>query len=242
MAFKLCGMTELLFLKDSYQKTCVSIIQRVGNQKTVWLDQTVLYPQGGGQPADFGQLIRGNDVFSVVSVKKNGLDVAIEVDKIGLKDGESVECRLDWKRRFALMRMHTSAHVLAKVILDETGSLITGNQLGEAESRMDFNVTNFDSDTANSFIQKANGVLKQRLEITINFLKREEALLRPELVRLKDIMPPNLPVWRIVGIGGFDVQADGGTHVQNTIEVGEMELVRIENKGKQNRRIYWKLK
>lgn len=234
-------MTELLFLKDAYAKTCLSKVLRIDNERFIFLDQTVLYPQGGGQPCDLGQLRRGNDVFSVVAIKKNGPDAVVEVDRLGLQQGQTVECVVDWPRRYSLMRMHTSAHVLAKVILDETGSLITGNQLGEHESRMDFNVTNFDSDTANSFIQKANAALRQNLEIKIDFLDREEALLHPELVRLKDIMPPNLPVWRIVAIGDLDVQADGGTHVQNTKEVGEMELLRVENKGKENRRIYWKL-
>ncbi|MFH0954885.1 MAG: alanyl-tRNA editing protein [Candidatus Micrarchaeota archaeon] len=235
-------MTELLFLKDSYQKSCSSKVIRVDKERFVVLNQTVFYPQGGGQPFDLGIIAAGNERFNVLSVKKNGSDVVVEVDKAGLKEGLTVECHLDWIRRFALMRMHTSAHILAKVIWDQTGSLITGNQLDLQQTRLDFNVEEFDADIANSFVQKANSVVKQNLPVTIDFLPREEAINRPELVRLKDIMPPNLAVWRIISIGEYDVQADGGTHVANTSEIGELELIRVENKGKENRRIYWKLR
>ncbi len=235
-------MTELLYLKDHYRKSCESRVIEVLNQKMVIVDQTVFYPQGGGQPSDTGVLRRQNEEFRVLSAKKQGENVALEVNQIGLKPQDLVQQEIDWNRRYALMRMHTSAHILANVISNETGSLITGNQLGETESRMDFNVTEFNAGIAQSFIEKANELIRQKLPVFIEFLERERALARPELVRLKDIMPPNLPVWRIVSIGNVDVQADGGTHVANTSEIGFMELLRTENKGKENRRIYWTLK
>lgn len=234
-------MTKELYWQDSYQKKCSSTIVSMASEKLAVMDQTVFYPQGGGQPSDTGVLRRGNEEFRVVFTKKVGPDIALELDKTGLKEGDSVETELDWSRRYKLMRMHTSAHILAKVIFDATGSLITGNQLGENESRMDFNVAEFNKEIAESFIAKANQIVQQDLEVKAEFLEYEKAMQRPELFRLKDVLPKNIPLLRIVSIGDFDVQADGGTHVRNTPEIGMLKLLKIENKGKENRRKYWTL-
>jgi misacylated tRNA(Ala) deacylase len=234
-------MTKELYWQDSYQKKCSGRIQVLASEKLVVVDQTVFYPQGGGQPSDKGVLRRGNEEFTVLFTKKVGPDIALEVDKTGLKEGESIETELDWNRRYKLMRMHTSAHILAKVIFDETGSLITGNQLDTEQSRMDFNVTEFNAGIAQEYLDKANKVIAEKLEVTANVMPYAEAMKKSELFRLKDVLPKTIPELRIVSIGNFDVQADGGTHVRNTKEIGQLKLERVENKGKENRRIYWTL-
>src|SRR3989344_6247557 len=151
-------MTKPLYWQNAYQKTATARILRMENQTNAVLDSNIFYPQGGGQPPDSGTLVRNQETFLVLNAKKNGEEIVLTLDKIGLKTGDTVECTLDWNKRYSLMRMHTSAHILAKVIFDQTGSLITGNQLGEKESRMDFNVTEFNRETAESFIEKANAV------------------------------------------------------------------------------------
>ncbi len=234
-------MTKELYWQDSYQKKCQSKVVSLASEKLAIVDQTVFYPQGGGQPSDTGKLLRENEEFRVIFTKKIGQDIALEVDKPGLKQGDSVECELDWNRRYKLMRMHTAAHVLAKIIFDETGSLITGNQLDAEQSRMDFNVTEFNAGIAQGYIDKANKVIQENLEVAAMVMLFAEAMKKPELFRLKDVLPKNIPELRIVSIGKFDVQADGGTHVRNTKEIGKLKLTRIENKGKENRRIYWTL-
>ncbi len=234
-------MTKELYWRDSYQKKCQSKVVSLASEKLAIVNQTVFYPQGGGQPTDTGKLLRENEEFRVIFTKKIGQDIALEVDKSGLKQGDSVECELDWNRRYKLMRMHTAAHVLAKIIFDETGSLITGNQLDAEQSRMDFNVTEFNVGIAQGYLDKANKVIQENLEVAATVMPFAEAMKKPELFRLKDVLPKNIPELRIVSIGNFDVQADGGTHVRNTKEIGKLKLTRIENKGKENRRIYWTL-
>lgn len=233
-------MTEKIYLDDSYSQDCEASVTKVeGN--FVNLNKSILYPQGGGQPSDTGKIIRGKETFNVVIGKQRDGDVAYEVDKKGLQVGDSVKVILDWEPRFKYMRMHTSAHILAGVINKEIGALITGNQLGLEESRMDFNVDEFDKELLKSFEAKTNEVIQQGLEITVSSEEREKALARPELFRLKDVLPKDIPVLRIVAIGDFDIQADGGTHVKNTKEIGTFKITNFKNKGKDNRRVYWKL-
>lgn len=234
-------MTKELFWENAYMQKCTARVQEASEGKFIVLDQSIFFPQGGGQPSDKGTLKCNGEVFNLMSAKRTGEKISLEVDKEGLKTGDTVECELDWKRRYALMRMHTSAHVLSQVIFLELGSLSTGNQLEETQSRMDFNVANYSQELVHGLIGKANEVLAQGLEVKTEFVKREKALARPELFKLKDVAPKDLQEFRLVSIGGFDVQADGGTHVKNTREVGKIKFLRAENKGKENRRIYWTL-
>jgi misacylated tRNA(Ala) deacylase len=159
----------------------------------------------------------------------------------GLSVGDEVKCVIDWGLRYKHMRMHTSAHILAAIIFQETKTLITGNQLGSEESRMDFSVKDFDRTYLTSIQDKANEIVAKDLPIIISFEEREKALERKELFRLKDKLPKDIPVFRILSIGDFDVQADGGTHVRSTKEVGKIVITDMKNKGAENRRIYWKL-
>jgi len=233
-------MTEKIFLNDPYLKECEATVTKAEG-KFIVLDKSIIYPQGGGQPADTGKIMRGNNVFNIVFAKSFGESISHEVDKEGLKTGDKVKVFVDWEKRYNHMRMHTSAHILAGVINKEIGALITGNQLGEEESRMDFNVPEFDHAYLKTFEDKTNEIIMQGLETKIAYEEREKALQRPELFRLKDVLPKEIPILRIVSIGSFDIQADGGTHVKNTREIGKLKIFNFKNKGKENRRIYWKL-
>jgi len=234
-------MTELIYMNDCYAKEVDATVKKVDG-KFVVLDKTIFYPQGGGQPTDTGKLIKNGEEYQVVFAKKVGPDVSHEVDKEGLQVGDTVHCVLDWDNRHMLMRMHTAAHILSEIFHKETGALITGNQLKMDKSRIDFSLENFDREKINEYVAKANEIVNKDLPIKIYTLPREEAMKIPSVTKLANVLPPAVKELRIVEIVGFDVQADGGTHVNSTKEVGEIEVVSAENKGKNNRRVYFKLK
>ena len=234
-------MTEMLWLKDSYMKEFDAVVQSVAQGKFVVLDKCVFYTQGGGQPSDTGFLEKNGKGMRVVFSKKTGNDVSLEVEACDLKEGDRIKGILDWDKRYKLMRMHTASHMLSAVIFNETGSLITGNQLGEEKSRMDFNIEEFDRSLLLSLEEKGNQAVKDAIDVTVSFMPTEEAFKNEKLFRLKDVLPPGLKELRIVQIGELDIQADGGTHVKNTSEVGKIKITKLENKGANNRRIYFTL-
>lgn len=234
-------MTELLYMVDCYLKEFEAVVTKVDG-KFIVLDKTAFYPQGGGQPADTGRLIKDNEEFNVVFAKKIGADVSHEVDREGLKQGDKVKGVLDWDRRYLLMRNHTAAHILCEVIHKETGALITGNQLNTEKSRIDFSLENFDRKALHSYAEKANEIVNKDLPIKIYTMPRDEAFNLPAITKLANVLPPAVKELRIVEIEGFDIQADGGTHVKSTKEIGEIEIIDAENKGKNNRRLYYRLK
>lgn len=233
-------MTELLYMEDCFLKEFdASVVSVEGN--LIELDRTAFYPLGGGQPNDTGKIFLDEKEFSVKGVFKKGDKVFHEVDKEGLKPGDRVKGIIDWERRYKLMRMHTAAHLLSEIINRETKALITGNQLGLERSRIDYNLEKFDRDKILECAEKVNEIIKKDLPVKIYFLKREEALKIPNISKLAKFIPPNLPELRIVEIEGVDIQADGGTHVKRLGEIGKIKIVKMENKGKNNRRIYYEL-
>ena len=233
-------MTDLLFLSDSYSREFSARVVSVHEGVFVELDRTLFYHFGGGQLCDLGRITRGNFEFNVVDViKKDGL-VLHKVDKQGLSSGDSVKGVIDWDRRFKLMRMHTSAHIFSTVVFNSTGALCTGNQLGLDESRMDFS-SDIDELLAEKFAAEANFIIGKDLDVSVKFVLRDEALLIPGVVKLKDKSPPPVDPLRLVIIGDFDSEADGGTHVKNTSEIGKIVISRVENKGKLRKRVYWRL-
>ena len=234
-------MTELLYLNDSYLKAFEAKVVSVTDGKFVVLDKCAFYPQGGGQPSDTGCLEKEGIKMKVVFAKKIGGDVSLQVENCELTEGDVVKGVLDWEKRYKFMRMHTTAHILSAVIFKELGCLITGNQLGEEKSRMDFNVEDFDRDLILSFEEKANNEIKKNVPVTISVMPTEEAFKNESLFRLKDILPKGLKELRIVKIGDIDIQADGGTHVKNTSEIGKVKIIKLENKGSNNKRIYFTL-
>ncbi len=234
-------MTKALFLADSYLKECDAVVVSVTEGKFVVLDETVFYAKGGGQPNDTGKIVKGSETFNVVYVGKFSGEISHEVDHAGLVAGDKVHCVLNWERRYKLMRSHTAAHVFASLLNKGTGALITGNQLEEDHVRFDFSLEAFDKDLLKAYLDKANELFVKDIPVKWYELPREEALKIPGVVKMAGAFPPDIPVLRIVEIEGVDRQADGGTHVRNLREVGKIELLKTENKGKSNRRIYFKV-
>jgi len=213
------------------------VISVEGNR--VVLDQTAFYPRGGGLVSDVGKLNGAN----VTEVVKENEEVFHVVDNPGLfKVGESAHGVLDWERRYRVMKMHTTAHILCAIVNRETGALITGNQINPDESRIDFNLDQFDREKLSDYVAAANAVVTRGVDVRTYFMKREEALATPGLVKLANALPPSVDELRIVQIGDVDTQADGGVHVANTKEIGEIVIDKAENKGKSNRRVYFSLK
>ena len=234
-------MTKALYLVDSYLKEADANVVSVKDSKYVVLDQTIFYPNGGGQPFDTGKILRDGIDFGVVYVGKFSGEISHEVDHAGLQAGDRVHLVLNWERRYKLMRSHTAAHIVASLLNQGTGALITGNQLDIDHIRFDFNLEKFDREILEAYLEKANKLFGTDVPVKWYELPREEAMKIPGVVKMAGAFPPDLPSLRIVEIVGIDKQADGGTHVRNLFEVGQVQFLKTENKGKSNRRIYFKL-
>ena len=234
-------MTKALFLEDSYLRECDATVVSVKDGKYIVLDQTIFYPRGGGQPWDTGKIIRGDETYDVVYVGKFSGEISHEVDRAGLRQGDYVHCVLNWNRRYKLMRSHTAAHVFATLLCNGTGALITGNQLEEDKVRFDFSLEEYDREILSTYIDKTNELLGEDIPVKWYELPKEEALKIPGVIKMAEALPPDIPRLRIVEIVGVDKQADGGTHVRNLREVGQIRILKTQNKGKNNRRVYFTL-
>ncbi len=234
-------MTQALYLENSYRKECDAIVVSVKDGKFIVLDQTIFYPKGGGQPWDTGNITKGNEVYNVVYVGKFSGEISHEVDRESLREGDKVHCVLNWERRYKLMRSHTAAHVFASLLCEGTGALVTGNQLEEDRIRFDFSLEKYDREILNKYVDKANGLFRKDIPVKWYELLREEALKIPGVIKMAEALPPDIPYLRIVEIVGVDKQADGGTHVRNLREIGQIKLLKTKNKGKYNRRVYFTL-
>jgi misacylated tRNA(Ala) deacylase len=231
-----------LYLKDAYLKECEATVLEIHEGKFVVLDKTVLYAQGGGQPHDTGKLVRHGQEFLVIFVGKFSGKISHQVQPENkLQIGDTVHVHIDWERRYRLMRMHTATHILAAVMHHDAGAMITGNQIGVEKTRIDFSLEKFDKEKVAEYVQKANVHIARNLDVTVSFMPREEAMQLPGMVKLAGALPPTITELRIVKIGDVDRQADGGTHVRNTSEIGKIVLVKCENKGKSNRRVHFTL-
>ena len=235
-------VAKALYLEDSYMRECDATVVSVKDDKFVVLDQTIFYPRGGGQPHDTGRMLRGGEVFDVVFVGKFSGEASHEVDRAGLNAGDRVHCILDWERRHKLMRSHTAAHVFASMLCNGTGALVTGNQLEVDKVRFDFSLDKFEPQVLVEYVAKANELFRTDTPVKWYELPRDEALSIPGVVKMAEAFPPDLPRLRIVEVVGVDRQADGGTHVRSLKEVGQIEVLKTENKGKNNRRVYFVLK
>jgi Ser-tRNA(Ala) deacylase AlaX len=241
-------MTNALYLQDSYlQEFSAKVLEAEGNK--IILDQTAFYPESGGQLADNGKLMRGDEEFSITNVRKGSGSADAQVqneivhfaDKEGLKENDEIKGIIDWQRRYQMMRMHTAAHILSAIVNTQTGALITGNQLGLEKSRIDFDLENFNREEIKNYFQSANDIVKWDLPIMVDVVPMSSIINDKKLCKLAKGLPPGLKDVRIVEIEMFDRQADGGTHVKFTKEVGKIEFIDAENKGANNRRIYFKL-
>jgi len=234
-------VTKALYLEDSYQRECDAIVVSVEDGKYIVLNQTIFYPKGGGQPWDTGKIMKGTETYNVVYVGKFSGEISHEVDRAGLREGDKIHCVLDWTRRYKLMRSHTAAHVFASLLCTGTGALVTGNQLEEDKIRFDFSLERYDREILNKYIDKANDLFRKEIPVRWYELPKKEAMRIPGVIKMAEALPPDIPNLRIVEIDDIDKQADGGTHVKNLEEVGQIELLRTKNKGKNNRRVYFTL-
>lgn len=230
----------LLYMQDSYLKEFEATVQSVDGDK-IFLDKTAFYPKGGGLPNDTGVLIKIDKEYPVTFVGKEGGKVFHQVEN-GLEVGDIVKGRIDWDRRYKLMRMHTATHILSAIFYKDAGTLITGNSVDVDRSRVDFSLEQMDREFIDKSIRKANEKIAKGREVKVYFLPREEAFKIPGIVKLAGKLPPSVKELRVVEIEGIDIQADGGPHVKNTNEIGEIVFLKAVNKGKNNRRMYFELK
>lgn len=227
-----------IYYLDCYQKEFESVVKKVSG-KYVVLEQTAFYPTSGGQPNDTGKL---ND-YNVVYVAKHEGDISHEVDKEGLKVGDKVKGVIDWDRRYTLMRYHTAAHILAHVIEKQTGAICQGNNLSLDKCRIDFNVEDYDPEQIKSWIDETNKLIKEGREVILKVVSFEVAkeLLGDKLSMSAKGMREDIEKVRLVEIKDFVNEACGGTHVKDISEIKGIEFLKSQNKGKNNRRIYFKL-
>ena len=228
-----------LYMDDMYLKEFEAIVESVKDNKYVVLDRTAFYPVSGGVAHDTGILTRNGEEFPVVYVGKFDGNISHEVSKPGLKVGDKVTGKIDWDRRYKLMRLHTTAHLLAAIMHNKAKALITGNQIEIDKARMDFSLEEFDRNKIDEYVALANTLVRKGAAVKLGYMKREEALRIPDMVKLANKMPPEVDVFRTIEIEGIDKQADGGCHVSDIREIGKIELVKVENKGKSNRRLYF---
>jgi misacylated tRNA(Ala) deacylase len=225
--------TELLFLRDAYLREFDATITAVEGDR-VALDRTAFYPTGGGQPHDTGTL--GGSVVS--DVRKDGGEVWHTVDGAAFEVGQQVRGTLDWDRRHALMRTHTALHVLCGVIWNEWGTAVTGGNMEPLSARMDFEFDPLPEGFGPRIEALVNDELLAARPIEVSFLPRSVAVTDEDLIRTKvSLIPESVPEIRVVDIVGLDKQADGGTHVASTADVGRIRVVKTESKGKGNKRI-----
>jgi misacylated tRNA(Ala) deacylase len=230
-------MTRKLYWEQPYEREFSAKVVSLEGNKVV-LDQTLFYPRSGGVACDTGSI---NDI-PVTETMKNADEITHSLSLApSFAVGDTIKGRIDWDRRYLLMRMHTAGHLLSSIFFSKANCRITGNQIEVEKSRMDFNLESFDRLTIEGFVEEANLLIKADAAVKTYFLPRDEALKIPEMVKLAEVSPPSETQLRIVEIEGIDKQADGGQHVARLIEIGKIQLVKLENKGKSNRRLYYTL-
>ena len=230
-------MTELLFHTESYLKEFNATVTDVVEQGVV-LDRTAFYTGGGGQPADSGTLTSDGQEYRVTGIKRDDGKLIHQITGDLPVAGSKVTGEIDWDRRYLLMRTHTALHILCGVVWRDYGAQVTGGDMKPGEGRMDFEFESFSAEFVEDLEAKVNAEVAQDRNIIVNNLSREEADQVPDLIRTKiNLLPPNIQEIRTIDIHGLDLQADGGTHVANTSEVGVIKVVGHESKGRINKRI-----
>ena len=233
-------MTTLLYQTDSYLRefdATVVAVDAAGGR--VALDRTAFYPSGGGQPGDTGTLTFGGQAGAVTQVKKEGELVWHWLDGALPAEGQTLTGSIDWPHRYALMRTHTALHILCGVVWRDYGAQVTGGNMDPLQGRMDFEFANLRGELVAEIEARCNAEIAAARAVRVKILPREEAFQIPDLIRTKiNLLPPGILEVRTVEIVGLDLQADGGTHVANTREVGRIKVTDYKSKGAINKRIY----
>jgi len=233
-----------LCYSDAYARSVEARVVAVedGESPLVVLDTTVFYPGGGGQPSDRGLLLRAADGrrWTVQAARKVSAEIVHELEP-GVEPpavGDQLQVDLDWARRLALMRTHTALHALCGVVWRDYGALVTGGNMEPGAGRMDFEFERMSGELVDEIEAKVNDELTRARDVRVNVLPRDEAFAIPDLIRTKiNLLPPGIAEIRTIEIVGLDLQADGGTHVANTREVGGIRVTGYESKGRINKRI-----
>lgn len=232
-------MTEFLFRQDSYLRSTPAIVQAVTEEGGIVLDRTVLYAASGGQPADWGEIVlEDGSVLPIVDTVHPGGDKTQIVHVPGAGEtaprvGEPVVVRVDWERRYRLMRMHTALHLLSVALPFP----VTGGSIGDGKGRLDFSMPEPPEDLE-TLQAKLNGMVADAHPVAEEWITDEQMQANPDLIKTMNVKPPmGQGRVRLIRIGSIDLQPCGGTHVRNTGEIGRLALGKIENKGKQNRRV-----
>jgi misacylated tRNA(Ala) deacylase len=230
-------MTYLLFHSDSYiqefQATVIDVVE-----DGVVLDRTAFYVGGGGQPCDTGVLVHDGWEYPVKRVARSEGKVVHQLEGAAPVVGTPVTGRVDWERRYLLMRTHTALHILCGVVWRDYGAKVTGGDMRPGEARMDFELEQMSAQFAQEIEDKINAEVSAARDVVVNNLTREEADGNPDLIRTKiNLLPTDIREVRTIDIQGLDLQADGGTHVTNTREVGIIKVVGHESKGRINKRL-----
>jgi misacylated tRNA(Ala) deacylase len=234
-------MTDLLYQTDSYMRQFTARVAAVQEGALV-LDRTAFYPGGGGQPADRGTARWEANTYRLAKIRQGGGQVYHWLDGEDANPlppvGAEVVGTLDWEHRYRLMRTHTALHILCGVIWRDYGAQVTGGNMQPLKARMDFELEHMSADFASTVEERVNAEVAAARPISVRVLPREEAFQIPDLIRTKiNLLPESITSVRVVEIKGLDLQADGGTHVANTREVGQIEIVKHESKGRINKRL-----
>jgi misacylated tRNA(Ala) deacylase len=233
--------TELLYQTDSYLRDFeATVVALDAENGRVALDRTAFYPGGGGQPCDFGSMTFGTTTLAVTKVtKEGGLVWHFTSDPLRGVEGQGVRCALNWDRRYALMRTHSALHILCGVVYRDYGALVTGGNMDPGAGRMDFEFETLRAELVGEIEAKCNQEVAAARDLRVRILPREEAFRIPDLIRTKiNLLPEGITEVRTVEIVGLDLQADGGTHVANTREIGRIRVTDYKSKGAINKRIY----
>ena len=234
-------MTEMLYLTDAYvQNFAATVVAQI--EGGVVLDRTAFYPGGGGQPCDFGSLSADGQIWNVSKVKKVSGKVVHFIEGELPAVNTAVTGQLDWERRYQLMRTHTAMHILCGVVWRDYEAQVTGGNMDPLKGRMDFEFETMRQELVAEIETAVNKEVVAARDTQVKILPREEAFQIPDLIRTKiNLLPEGIKEVRTVELVGLDLQADGGTHVKNTSEVGTMRIVNYKSKGKINKRIYVEL-
>jgi misacylated tRNA(Ala) deacylase len=232
---------QQLCYSDAYLRSVEARVLAVESPAVV-LDSTVFYPGGGGQPPDTGTIMRTADAatWTVRSARKVDDEIAHELESTGDLPavGDVVSAEIDWDRRHLLMRTHTALHVLCGVVWRDYGAQVTGGNMEPGSGRMDFEFERMSGELVGEIEAKVNTELGAGRDVRVNVLPRDEAFAIPDLIRTKiNLLPPGIAEVRTIEIVGLDLQADGGTHVANTREVGSIRVTGYESKGRIHKRI-----
>lgn len=230
-------MTELLYLDDSYLKEFQARVTDLAEDGVV-LDRTAFYVGGGGQPSDTGVLLDQDCQYQVTGLARSGGQVVHRIQGQLPPVGADVTGLIDWDRRYSLMRTHTALHILCGVVWRDYGAKVTGGDMRPGEARMDFELEQMSAQFAEEIEEKINAEVSAARDVIVGNLTRDKANENPDLIRTKiNLLPPNIREVRTIDLHGLDLQADGGTHVANTHEVGTIKVVGHESKGRINKRL-----